>query len=91
MKSMFSLLLVSSLLAACTPVSDGTRPIRTQADVDRYNATVSSEGEKLVCSRERVVGSNLPKFVCMTVNQRERLAREAGDVLRDIQGSQQPL
>ena len=66
-------------------IDNGPRPIRTQADVDRYNATVSSEGEKLVCERERVVGSNLPQFVCMTVNQRERLAREARETIDTIQ------
>ncbi|MCB1665776.1 MAG: hypothetical protein KDI28_08325 [Pseudomonadales bacterium] len=85
MKSFFALLLVSGLLTACTSAPSGPRPIRTQADVDRYNATVSSEGEKLVCERERVVGSNLPQFVCMTVNQRERLAREARETIDTIQ------
>ncbi len=86
---LFSLFSVLVLLNACVPVAEGDRPIRTQADVERYNATVSSEGEKLVCERERVVGSNLPQFVCMTVNQRERLARSASDTVNDIR-SQQP-
>jgi hypothetical protein len=72
---------VIGLLSACVPVAEGTRPIRTPADVDRYNATVSNEGDKLVCERERVVGSNLPQFVCITVSQRERLAREASDTV----------
>ena len=72
------------LLNACVPVDPNDRPIRTQADVERYNATVSSEGEKLVCERERVTGSNLPQFVCLTVNQRERLAREASDIIQSI-------
>lgn len=75
---------VIGLLNACVPVSEGSRPIRTPADVERYNATVSSEGEKLVCERERVLGSNLPQFVCMTVNQRERLAEEASDTVRSL-------
>lgn len=85
MKSFLVLLVVSGLLTACTSASSGARPIRTQADVDRYNATVTSEGDKLVCDRERVVGSNLPQFVCMTVNQRERLAREARETIDTIQ------
>lgn len=85
MKTFFACLLVAALFTACTSAPNGSRPIRTQADVDRYNATVSSEGEKLVCDRERVVGSNLPQFVCMTVNQRERLAREARETIDTIQ------
>lgn len=80
MKAIF-LLAAVSFVCACTPLPASERPIRTQADVDRYNATVSSLGEQLVCEKERVVGSNLPKFVCMTYNQRERLARAAGDTL----------
>jgi hypothetical protein len=72
------------LLSACVPVSDSDRPIRTPADVERYNATVTREGAKLVCDRERVTGSNLPQFVCMTVDQRERLANEAADTIRSI-------
>lgn len=83
MKAIFLLLLIASL-TACVRVPESERPIRSQAAVDRYNATVSSEGEKLVCAREVVVGSNLPKFVCMTVNQRDRLAREAGDTVEEI-------
>lgn len=75
---------VIGLLSACVPVAEGNRPIRTPADVDRYNATVSNEGDKLVCERERVTGSNLPQFVCMTVNQRERLARDASDIIQSI-------
>lgn len=81
---MFLLFSVIGLLSACVPVSDSNRPIRTPADVERYNATVSSEGEKLVCSRERVLGSNLPQFVCMTKNQQERLAREATDTIQSL-------
>ena len=73
-----------ALACSCTPIPDSERPIRNQGDVDRYNATVSSEGEKLVCERERVLGSNLPQFVCMTVNQRERLAEAAVDTLRNM-------
>lgn len=87
MKSFFLLLLIGPL-TACVRASDTDRSIRSQADVDRYNATVSTEGEKLVCKREVVVGSNLPKFACMTVNQRDRMAREASDTVNTIQSGQ---
>lgn len=86
-----SLISVLVFLSACVRVSDADRPIRSQADVERYNANVSSEGEKLVCERERVLGSNLPQFVCMTINQRERLARSASDTLNEIRNTQPVL
>lgn len=75
---------VIGLLNACVPTDPADRPIRTTADMERYNATVSNEGDKLVCERERVLGSNLPQFVCMTVNQRERVAREASDTIQSF-------
>ena len=80
----FLLIAIFGLVSACVPVSESNRPIRTQKDVDRYNATITNERDKLVCDRERVVGSNLPQFVCMTVAQRERLARDASDTIQSI-------
>lgn len=61
--------------------------IRNQADVDAYNATVSSESEKLICERERVVGSNFPQLVCATVAQRQRMAQDAQNIVREINTS----
>ena len=60
-------------LAGCEGLyeDDGIPRIRTQSDVAAYNATVSSESEKLVCTREMVIGTNLRQFVCLTVAQRE--------------------
>ena len=52
--------------------------------MDAYNATVSGENNKLVCTRERVIGSNIRQFVCMTVAQRERLAQQARDDVRQL-------
>lgn len=85
---MFLLISMFGFLSACVPVSESNRPIRTQSDVERYNATVTNEGDKLVCDRERVVGSNLPQFVCMTVAQRDRLAREASDTIQSLRQGQ---
>jgi len=62
--------------------NDGIPRIRSQADAEAYNSTVSAETDKLVCTRERVIGSNIPQFVCLTVGQRERLAQQA---IEDIQ------
>ena len=73
-------------LIACESMyaDDGIPRIRSQKDIDEYNATVSSNGEKLVCTRERVVGSNFRQYYCMTQNQRDRLAGQTQDDIRDI-------
>ena len=62
--------------------------ITSQRQVDAYNATVSSEGEKLVCSRERSTTSNISRFTCMTINQRDRLAQEAREEIDFIRTNQ---
>ena len=75
------------ILAGCealTSSNDGIPRIRSQADVDAYNATVSVASNRLVCTRERVVGSNIPQFVCMTVAQRERIAEQAREDVRQL-------
>lgn len=79
MKRIFATCLLVSTIAGCESLyeDDGIPRIRTQADVEAYNARVSSESEKLVCEREFLLGSNLRQFVCMTVAQRERLAEQA--------------
>jgi hypothetical protein len=79
-----------SLLIACETSydpNDGIGRIRTQRDVDAYNATVSATDDKLVCTRESVIGSNIRQFVCLTARQREqqRIAIQAG--LDDIRNS----
>lgn len=92
MLRVISLLCLALILTACESMykDDGVPRIRTQRDVDAYNATVSSESEKLVCSRELVLGSNLRQFQCMTVAQRDRLAQQSQDTLesnRDALGA----
>ncbi len=78
-KELLTACLMIVTLAGCESLyeDDGIPRLRTQADVDAYNATVSSESEKLVCEREFLLGSNLRQFVCMTIAQRERLVEQA--------------
>lgn len=66
-------------LAGCESLydDDGIPRIHSQRDADAYNATVSSDSQKLVCEREQVTGSNLRQFVCMTVAQREGLRQRS--------------
>ena len=61
MKKLILVASVGLLVSACESLyennDDGIPRIRSQRDVAAYNETVSSEGEKLVCERERVIGS----------------------------------
>ncbi|HAJ75926.1 MAG TPA: hypothetical protein DCM64_05680 [Gammaproteobacteria bacterium] len=72
-----------AILTGCENIyqDDGIPQIRSQRDVDAYNATVTAEADKLVCNRERVIGSNIRQWVCMTVAQQDRLTQEARDVV----------
>ena len=72
-------LLVSAWESLYENNDDGIPRIRSQRDVEAYNETVSSEGEKLVCERERVIGSNIRQWVCLTIAQRDALQRQAQD------------
>ena len=83
MKKLILIALVGLLVSACDSLyennDDGIPRIRSQRDVEAYNETVSSEGEKLVCERERVIGSNIRQWVCLTIAQRDALQRQAQD------------
>lgn len=80
----FGLVIVLASCEAFQPPDDGIPRIRTQADVNAYNSTVTAESDKLVCTRERVVGSNIPQFVCLTVAQRDRLREQAVEDVRQL-------
>ena len=82
------MIFLAFLLPACESLyednDDGIPTIRSQRDVDAYNATVSSEGEKLICERERVIGSNIRQWVCLTVAQRDQLARQGQEAVENV-------
>lgn len=90
MRTLLTVFALAATLLGCESMYDdgGIPRIRSQAQVDAYNETVSSEGEKLVCTRERPLGSNIPQFVCMTVNQQERLALQTREELEFVQRTQ---
>ena len=83
MKKLILIASVCLLVSACESLyennDDGIPRIRSQRDVEAYNETVSSEGEKLVCERERVIGSNIRQWVCLTIAQRDALQRQVQD------------
>ena len=80
MNQIFLILLMAFTLVGCESLYDndgGIPRIRSQQQVDAYNATVSADSDKLVCTRERSTTSNIRQFICMTVGQQERLAEES--------------
>ena len=78
MKSILVTLGFIVILSGCESTDDDGIPrIRSQRDADAYNATVSSSGERIICEPERVMGSNISHFVCLTEKQRDALARAA--------------
>ncbi|MBM87374.1 MAG: hypothetical protein CMQ41_03265 [Gammaproteobacteria bacterium] len=82
MKSIIATLGFIVFLSGCESTdNDGIPAIRSQRQADAYNETVSSPGERMVCERERVIGSNIRRLVCMTVAQRERLQQETQELL----------
>lgn len=86
MKNVLAVLILAATLMGCESLYEegGIPRIRSQKQVDAYNATVSSEGEKLVCTKERPLGSNISQFTCMTMNQRDRLAMQGQQQIQGI-------
>ena len=86
MKNILAVLILAAVLVGCESLYDteDIPRIRSQRQVDAYNETVSSAGEKLVCSKERPLGSNISQFVCMTQNQQDRIAVQSQQAIRDV-------
>ncbi len=86
MKTLLAVFALAATLVSCENLYDdsGIPRIRSQKQVDAYNATVSSESEKLICSREKPLGSNIPQWFCVTVAQQERLALEARENIETL-------
>jgi hypothetical protein len=86
MKNILAVLILAAVLVGCESLYDteDIPRIRSQRQVDAYNETVSSAGEKLVCSKERPLGSNISQFVCMTQNQQDRIAAQSQQAIRDV-------
>lgn len=78
--------LLGFTLIGCESLYDdgGIPRIRSQRQVDAYNATVSADSDKLVCTRERSTTSNIRQFVCMTVGQQERMAESSQREVEEV-------
>lgn len=75
-------LVVAAGLAAAAPVAhareDAPAPAPTTAPAPPTPATPAKDDpNRMVCTREHVVGSNRPQKVCMTVAQRQALKDSA--------------
>jgi len=92
MKTLLTVIVLATSLIGCESLyeDDGIPRIRSQRQVDAYNATVSSEGEKLVCERERPLGSTIPRLVCMTVDLRERIRLQSRENIELLGRGQAP-
>lgn len=84
MKSALGLSLLVLLVACAAPDDGGIPRIRSQRDVEAYNATVSDPGQKLVCVREVMVGTNFRPYICLTVAQHEQRARDDKQRIADV-------
>lgn len=87
MNKIFLILLMAFTLVGCESLydnDDGISRITSQRQVDAYNATVSADSDKLVCTRERSTTSNIRQFLCMTVGQQERLAVESKREIEEV-------
>lgn len=85
-----SLLAISFALASCaTELSEGRSPvIRSQAEADAYNLTITSPSEFVYCRKEEVTGTKFERTICGTVAQHEQDAtltrRSVMDTLNSI-------
>ena len=86
MKNVLIVLILAATLVACESLYEdsGIPRIRSQKQVDDYNETVSSEGEKLICTKEKPLGSNISQYNCVTRNQRDRIAQQSQRALENI-------
>ena len=78
--------LLGLTLVGCESLYDdgGIPRIRSQKQVDAYNATVSADNDKLVCTRERTTTSNIRQFVCMTVGQQQRITETSQAEVEEV-------
>lgn len=69
------------IVAACLSFA----PAICAADAARAQPIAKDEGSQVVCHREQVTGSHLPKKVCMTKAERERRRKADQQAMQRIQ------
>lgn len=96
MRKLIAAVITASALVGATPAlaTESPAPEPSAAAPQVVAPTPSAKrdpGERddpnrLVCTRERVIGSNMPQKVCMTVAERERLRDAAEARSRNTRG-----
>ena len=80
---------ILGLASACATTSapaGGTAPAKAQATTaPTASPAVATDDQKLICSVERPVGSNIPRRICRTPEQIERERQAAQDKIRSMQ------
>ncbi len=84
---------IAGVLGDDTPLSSLDASARQKALSDQQLINIALEQAKqdsrMVCMKENVIGSNLPKRVCRTAAAQKRLYAETQDALRGKQKSMQ--
>ena len=84
-RAVFMLLVLPPLLLACVTANpESTEPRQpTDAEVEQYNASVPPD-ERIVCRREILVGTNIPKRLCRLVKDVEETSEFHREQLRRV-------
>lgn len=82
---MLDLLFVALVQAAAGPTEPAPPPVGPQAEASATAGAATEEADedldRVVCRREMLTGSNLPRRVCLTVRERNQLSDQAQDNL----------
>ena len=76
--------------AAVESTAPGEAPAETAPPAPKAKPS-KDDPDRIVCVRERVLGSNRPHKVCMTVAERDRMRDAARRLLTEQRGATEPL
>lgn len=96
MRSVMFALALTALAAAAVPAGaavESTTPSEAPAETAPPSPKAKpakDDPDRIVCVRERVLGSNRPHKVCMTVAERDRMRDAAARLLQEQRGATAP-
>ena len=86
-------LAVTALVATALPAGAASEPAAAPAEAPPpapKPKPAKDDPNRIVCTRQHVVGSNRPQKVCMTIAERDRLRDATARVLSDQRGASAP-
>ena len=83
---MLRILAIVILLSGC---ATGTKVELTEEMVDAHNASVENKMERIICTREKEIGSHFSRKVCRTVRQIQAEREEARRTIENVQSVSQ--